>query len=66
MLQGMSDNTEKPTSGVHQQILDKFLKELQESGIPASVIERLRTVVASEEVSDMELKKAMFAEDKEV
>lgn len=62
----MNNSAEKPTSGVHQQILDKFLKELQEGGVSASVIDRLRATVASEDVSDAELKKAMFADDKEV
>lgn len=62
----MADETKDNPQGVHQQILDQFLKELKSGDVSASVIERLRIAVASEEISDTGLKKAMFTDDTEV
>ncbi|MDE2021914.1 MAG: hypothetical protein KGI71_03310 [Patescibacteria group bacterium] len=62
----MADATEKSAPGVHKQILDTFIKNLQNDGVSASITERVRVAVESEEISEAELKKALFSDDAQV
>ncbi len=59
----MSDEGQKPVAGVPQQILEKFLKQLEADGISPTVMERLRGVVGNDSVSEAALKKALLPDE---
>jgi hypothetical protein len=60
----MSETERKPTTEVQQQILEKFVKELEGGDVSAAVIDRLRETVSGS-LSETELRKALFSEDAE-
>lgn len=62
----MSEPVEKPIADVPQQIFEKFLQQLQEEGISAAVIERLRSIATgNSSLSEAALKKALLPDDPE-
>ncbi len=59
----MSVSESKTVVGVPQQILEKFLAQLQEEGVSAALVKRLRETIEGGSLSDTTLKKALLPDE---
>lgn len=59
----MSEEIQKPTIGIQQQIVEGFIKQLKENGVSSSVVERIGKVITGGTVSDANIKKAIFPDE---
>lgn len=60
------DDKKNKLQDVPKQIFDGFLKELEKTDVSADVIDRLKTSIDEDNLSEVDMKKAMFSTNGEL